>query len=149
DRAVAACQQRDTLRPGEDAVVDRHVVRARWLHARHAGDSGRDPSSWRSAEGEKGRPYPGSAPPSYSRFGDGRPTVEGEAQQMATFTSGQQALVRFLQKQGILSAESAAAVEALCRTDGISVVEALEQKGILTDRQLAERLAPALRLRLV
>jgi type IV pilus assembly protein PilB len=68
---------------------------------------------------------------------------------MATLTSGQQALLRFLQKQGILTTEDAAVVESLCRAEGVSVVEGLERQGILTDRQLAERLAPALRLRLV
>jgi type IV pilus assembly protein PilB len=68
---------------------------------------------------------------------------------MATLTSGQQALLRFLQKQGILTAEDAATVESRCRAEGVSVVEALEQQGVITDRQLAERLAPALRLRLV
>jgi len=68
---------------------------------------------------------------------------------MATFTSGQQALLRFLQKQNVLKADDAAAVESICRAEGLSVAEALERSGVMTDRQLAELLAPALRLRLV
>jgi type IV pilus assembly protein PilB len=68
---------------------------------------------------------------------------------MADLSTGQQALLRFLQRQNVLTAADAAAVETLCRDDGISVPEALERKQILTDRQLAELLAPALRLRLV
>jgi type IV pilus assembly protein PilB len=68
---------------------------------------------------------------------------------MATFTTGQQALLRFLQKQNAVSADDAAGVEQLCRDEGVSVAEALERRNVMTDRQLAERLAPALRLRLV
>src|SRR5215467_6911758 len=68
---------------------------------------------------------------------------------MAELTTGQQALLRFLQKQGALAAPDAAAIELLCREEGIGVAEALERRGIPTDRQLAELLAPALRLRLV
>ncbi len=68
---------------------------------------------------------------------------------MADLSTGQQALLRFLQRQNVLTAPDAAAVETLCRDDGISVPEALERKQIMTDRQLAELLAPALRLRLV
>jgi type IV pilus assembly protein PilB len=68
---------------------------------------------------------------------------------MADLSTGQQALLRFLQRQNVLTAADAAAVETLCRDDGISVAEALERKQILTDRQLAELLAPALKLRLV
>jgi type IV pilus assembly protein PilB len=68
---------------------------------------------------------------------------------MADLSTGQQALLRFLQRHNVLTAPDAAAVETLCRDDGISVPEALERKQILTDRQLAELLAPALKLRLV
>ena len=68
---------------------------------------------------------------------------------MATLTTGQQALLRFLQKQSVLTAEEAVAVEALCRDEGINIAEALERRNVMTDRQLAELLAPALRLRLV
>ncbi|MGH7894733.1 MAG: ATPase, T2SS/T4P/T4SS family [Candidatus Binatia bacterium] len=68
---------------------------------------------------------------------------------MAEFTSGQQALLRFLLRQRVVTPEGAAVVEALCREEGISVPEALERQGIISDRELAERLAPALKLRLV
>ena len=68
---------------------------------------------------------------------------------MADLSTGQQALLRFLQRHNVLTAPDAAAVETLCRDEGISVPEALERKHILTDRQLAELLAPALKLRLV
>jgi type IV pilus assembly protein PilB len=68
---------------------------------------------------------------------------------MADFSTGQQALLRFLQKQRVLTATDAAAIESLCREEHISVPEALERKEIMTDRQLAELLAPALKLRLV
>src|SRR5262245_48948065 len=68
---------------------------------------------------------------------------------MAEITTGQQALLRFLARRTLIAAEEVTAVEALCRSKGISVIEALESRGVLTDRQLAETLAPALRLRLV
>jgi type IV pilus assembly protein PilB len=68
---------------------------------------------------------------------------------MAEFATGQQALLRFLQKHKVLTTEAAAAVEAMCRAEGISVPEALERKHVMSDRQLAELLAPALKLRLV
>jgi type IV pilus assembly protein PilB len=68
---------------------------------------------------------------------------------MADLSTGQQALLRFLQRQNVLTAADAAAVETQCRDDGISVPEALERRQIMTDRQLAELLAPALKLRLV
>jgi type IV pilus assembly protein PilB len=68
---------------------------------------------------------------------------------MAELTSGQQALLRFLQRKGILTAEASGAAETLCRDDGISIPEALERGGVMGDRELAERLASALRLRLV
>ncbi len=68
---------------------------------------------------------------------------------MADLSTGEQALLRFLQKQNVITAQDAAAVETTCREDGISVAEALERRNLLTDRQLAELLAPALRLRLV
>src|SRR5215472_7810308 len=68
---------------------------------------------------------------------------------MAEISTGQQALLRFLQKHNVLSNDDAAALETLCREEKISIPEALERRGILTDRQLAELLAPALRLRLV
>ena len=68
---------------------------------------------------------------------------------MAEISTGQQALLRFLQKHNVLSSDDAAALETLCREEKISIPEALERRGILTDRQLAELLAPALRLRLV
>jgi type IV pilus assembly protein PilB len=68
---------------------------------------------------------------------------------MADFATGQQALLRFLQKHKILTADDAVAIEALCRAEGVSVPEALERKQLMTDRQLAELLAPSLKLRLV
>jgi type IV pilus assembly protein PilB len=68
---------------------------------------------------------------------------------MANLSSGQQALLRFLLKQSVLTPGDAEAVDALCKDESVSVAEALERKNIMTDRQLAERLAPALRLRLV
>ena len=68
---------------------------------------------------------------------------------MGTLTTAQQTLLRFLLKHKALGAEDVAAVETLCRDEGISVPEALERQGVMTDRQLAETLAPALRLRLV
>jgi type IV pilus assembly protein PilB len=68
---------------------------------------------------------------------------------MANLTNGQQALLRFLQRHNALTPGDASAVEALCREEGISVVEALGRSGVMTDRKLAEMLAPALRLRLV
>ena len=68
---------------------------------------------------------------------------------MATFTTGQQALLRFLQKQKVLTADDAAVVEQFCRDEGLAITEALERRKGMTDRQLAELLAPALRLRLV
>jgi type IV pilus assembly protein PilB len=68
---------------------------------------------------------------------------------MAELTTGQQALLRFLQKHNVLTAAQAGAIETLCRDESVPIPEALERKGILTDRQLAELLAPALRLRLV
>jgi type IV pilus assembly protein PilB len=68
---------------------------------------------------------------------------------MADFTSGQQALLRFLQKQNVLTAEAAASTEALCRAEGLSIPQALDRENIIKDGQLAELLAAALRLRLV
>jgi type IV pilus assembly protein PilB len=68
---------------------------------------------------------------------------------MADLSSGQQALLRFLQRQNVLTATDSAAVEKVCRDEGISIPEALDRKQIMTDRQLAELLAPALKLRLV
>src|SRR5262249_35790635 len=78
---------------------------------------------------------------------DGR--QRGGAQRMAELTSGQQALLRFLQRKGLVTAEACAAAETLCREEGITIPEALERGGVMSDRELAERLAPALRLRLV
>src|SRR5580765_7232458 len=68
---------------------------------------------------------------------------------MAELTTGQQALLRFLQKHNVVTADQAGALEIACRDESIAIPEALEKKGIMTDRQLAELLAPALRLRLV
>ncbi len=68
---------------------------------------------------------------------------------MAELTSGQQALLRFLVRQSVVTAEHAARAEELCRNEGLAVPEALERQGVMNDRELAERLAPALRLRLV
>src|SRR5262245_14597343 len=68
---------------------------------------------------------------------------------MPNLTTGQSALLRFLQKQNLLSAADAAAVEQTCRDENLSIVEALERRNLMTDRELAEHLAPALRLRLV
>ena len=68
---------------------------------------------------------------------------------MPNLTTGQQALLRFLQRQNALTPEDATAAETLCRDEGISVVEAVARRGVLSERQIAELLAPALRLRLV
>src|SRR6185295_9800334 len=59
------------------------------------------------------------------------------------------ALLRFLQKQSVLTAEDAAAVESMCRHEDLALPVALERRNKMTDGQLAELLASALRLRLV
>jgi type IV pilus assembly protein PilB len=64
-------------------------------------------------------------------------------------STGQRALLRFLQRQGRLAADDLRRVEALARRENASLQELLEREGLIAEKDLAALLADGLRLRLV
>jgi type IV pilus assembly protein PilB len=62
---------------------------------------------------------------------------------------GEQALLRFLQRQGRISAIDARRLEQITAKEGLSVNEVLEREGIISEKDLALLLAHTLRLPLV
>ncbi|GIW40545.1 MAG: hypothetical protein KatS3mg076_1122 [Candidatus Binatia bacterium] len=59
---------------------------------------------------------------------------------------GQRALLRFLQREGKISAADALRIEQVAQRDRITVPEALEREGILSEQELADLLASVLKL---
>jgi type II secretory ATPase GspE/PulE/Tfp pilus assembly ATPase PilB-like protein/CheY-like chemotaxis protein len=66
-----------------------------------------------------------------------------------TLSPADQRLVSFLQRRDDLPAEKIARVAAAAAAEGIPLVEALEEKGVLSETALARRLATELRLPLL
>ncbi|MFI5394082.1 MAG: hypothetical protein ACHQ9S_00990 [Candidatus Binatia bacterium] len=62
---------------------------------------------------------------------------------------GKRALLRFLQRQGRFSPEGALRLEQLAAPASRSIIEVLEQQGVITERELATSLSRTLRLPLV
>ncbi|MFI5364506.1 MAG: hypothetical protein ACHQ4J_02680, partial [Candidatus Binatia bacterium] len=59
---------------------------------------------------------------------------------------GEQALLRFLQRQGRISAGDARRFEQMATKEGLSVNELLDREGIISETDLALLLAHTLRL---
>src|SRR5512145_3502657 len=78
--------------------------------------------------------------------------VRGDATTMSTtteFSSGQRALLRFLQRQGSITGEQAARLEEEALKSNLAIQELLEREGVVSEKDLAVLLASSLRLRLV
>ena len=78
--------------------------------------------------------------------------VRGDATTMSTtseFSSGQRALLRFLQRQGSITGEQATRLEEEALKSNLAIQELLELEGMMSEKDLAVLLSSSLRLRLV